>query len=123
MGQRKVAEATRKKFGLSKFSHSTVCRTFNALGESFAYAAKGASVHESSNLTSAVQPVCNSGARSGGSMEKTRRVPSAADTSARRTAMAAFLRDIIGSTDIGDITVASRKIVKIWHDKHRRLLI
>jgi len=99
MGQRAAAEATRKEFGLAKFSHSTVCRTFRALEKSLL----GTAPDVTANVTAGF--------------------PSTSDTAGRRIAMATFLISLQGATPTDGIIEASFRIVVKWYDKYMRLLI
>jgi hypothetical protein len=109
MGQRAVAEATRKKFGLSSFSHSTVCRSFKALEQSILKAMEGLPM----------QAVDFGGVGSG----KQRRFPSVSDTAERRSSMSMFLKSLADSNDAEDIDRYSCTIVNNWYNKYSCLLI
>lgn len=110
IGQRAVAAATRKEFGLSGFSHSTVCRTFKTLGLSVSKAAEMTPTAQPADKNNAIQ-------------DKQGRFPSVTDTASRRAAMSEFIRDMAGGSGTDDILGISRTIVSKWYDKHRRLLI
>ena len=133
VGQRGAAEATRSKFNLKTFSHSTVCRSF----KSFELAQKSAlekRFGEEAMLTAAdglplvggavkcaddekVYPGTDSNPPSG------RRFPSAVSTACRRTAMGGFLPKFQKKAKIADIEAAACRSAKDWHEKYRRLLL
>jgi hypothetical protein len=64
-----------------------------------------------------------SGAAPQADASQKRRFPSARDTAERRRRMAAFIRGMGVVAGVGGIAEASRRMVKKWFDRHRRLLI
>jgi len=127
MGQRAVAKATRAEFGLEKFSHSTVSRSFVAFeqgrkrgltlryGEEAGIAGTGA-LHLVSAATKAVTEREEA-------HDPARRFPSAADTAVRRREMAGFLREFLHTLKGVNIEHASRRFAEKWNKKARRLLL
>ena len=124
MSQRAVAEATREKFNLPTFSHSTVGRVFKAFEKS---------IKETENVLSecehsgAEAPVID-GNTAGYSepdiqTDQKRRFPSVRATADRRRTVHAFINSIVGEVELDIIVEISRKIVKYWYDKNKRLLI
>ena len=127
MSQRKAAQATRKKFGLSTFSHTTLGRTFKELEASIAKAAAPPECNDgSANSTAQVEG--GTDAAPSGQKGQKRRFPSVADTAERRKDMAAFIKSFLKGKECEDkeavaMPEVSRRIVKTWYDKHKRLLI
>jgi hypothetical protein len=122
LSQRDVAEATRKEFGLSKFSHSTVCRVLKALEKSIAAAIEKPECKREPDKATIEGRDANRPAM-GEKVDKKRAFPSVCDTKERREAMVGFLGDISARDEKGGIAGASRRIVKKWYDKYRRLLL
>jgi len=122
MGQRGVAKATREKFGLSKFSHSTLCRTFKALENAIAKAS-APSENNGSDTACERQDKSEIDAASSKPEAPKRIFPSAADTAERRREMAAFIKSTLEGNKTEDIIEISRIIVKYWYDKYKRLII
>jgi hypothetical protein len=104
MSQRAVAEITRNKFGLKKFSHSTVCRIFKALEESIEKVSVPGELYQ--------DPAPGGG----------QRFPSVTDTAGRRRFMSAFLKGLY-ENNTGEIDEISCNIVIKWYDRYMRLLI
>jgi hypothetical protein len=126
IGQRAAAEATRDKFKLEKFSHSTVCRSFR----SFEQARKPAlrkRFGEELKAVGADAPVLV-GAATKGTADKGKapqpegRFPSAAGTASRREEMASFFPKL-HHKKTADIESIICQFVKNWHEKTRRLLL
>ena len=138
MSQRAVAKATREEFGLSKFSHSTVCRAFSALerlanaqvrdsgegggigcaaGESGGAAERGGAEGASAVGTGGAggAPAANPGDGA------KRRFPSRDDTALRRAAMEAFARRAFGYGGCGGFHAAGRRHAIFWHKRRMRL--
>ena len=120
MGLRAAAEATRKEYGLKCFSHSTICRTLQALEQS---ALKDAAAENPYVCASGTQPVGGGDAAPDEAAPKTPRFPSAADTAGRRMRVAKFLMEMGGGAEAGGTACLCREIVRRWHDRHRRLLL
>ena len=127
MGQRGVAEATRAKFKLEKFSHTTVGRVFKA----FERSQKQALVQEPVEGTKpcsdeppiAAGPVATGSAKTDEALRKQKRMASVMDTAARRKEMASFLQEYIHAAESGDTHAAARQFVKYWHEKTQKLLL
>jgi len=119
MGQRAVAEATRKKFGLSKFSHSTVCRTLKAFEQSIKKA--GASNGDQSDIT--VKTSDKEIAVQDGTQADDRRFPTVNNTAKRRIDISMFIRGMLDGTNPVSINDISFIIVSKWYKKYRCLLI
>jgi hypothetical protein len=127
-GQRKVAKATRCRFKLEKFSHSTVCRSFKRI-EQFQKQelerrfGKEFKANNDNNQTPTQIPT--------GMFTKdqeepcvVRRFPSAEDTVERRDEIAIFLQSFHKATTKEDsIEAAGQIFVKYWYEKTKRLLI
>ena len=125
MSQRAVAKATREKFDLPKFSHSTVCRTFKAMEASIKEASAAAHCAQGSDgeAPAALASGENDAPAQDKKIGRKRVFPSAADTAVRRAAMLAFIKSIAGNYETADAVDLSRKIVKYWYDKYKRLII
>ena len=129
ISQRGAAEATRAKFGLEKFSHSTVCRSFKSFeqarefalakrfGEEIKYGGAGAPLLV---MPTGRQP---SPAEKGGAPYPAGRIPSVADTAERRERMSKFFPKYPFNAKIGDIESISRRFAENWHKKCMVLLI
>jgi len=127
IGQRAVSEATRVKFNLKTFSHTTVGRSFKALEQSRQKALESRFGEEmktcgdenpspdsvTKDIASEVQKTT----------KETRRFPSALDTAMRRKAMSEFLQAFRGATKKSGLEVAARLFVKYWYSKTKRLLL
>ena len=127
IGQRGAAEATRAKYELETFSHSTVCRSFKsfeqarllALGKRFGEELEAGG----SGPPLFVGPSAKSGADKTGALRPAGRFPSASDTAARREGMAKFFPDYPCNAKIGDIESISRRFAENWHKKSMVMLI
>jgi len=130
IGQRGAAEATRAKFKLESFSHSTVSRSFRALeyaqklsldnrfGEEVKVFGAG-----SGNIVVRAAKTC---AKSNSVPNCIKSFPSAADTAKRRGKMAVFFRgvnSVVDEVNIKAIEAAGRQFVEDWHEKTGRLLL
>ena len=129
MGQRGVAEATRKQFklGKGKFSHSTVSRSYRAFEESRKQALEHRYGEEfeagGSAAGNLVGAAIKNDTKKGEAQGTTRRFPKTTETSARRREMAVFLQGLLCHTEKMKIEAASRQFVEKWHKKTGRLLI
>ena len=126
MSQRAVAKATREKFDLPKFSHSTVCRTFKAMEVSIKEASEAAHCAPQGGDGEAPAALANSESDAPApdkQIDRKRVFPSAADTAMRRAAMLAFIKSIAGDYETAGAAELSRKIVKYWYDKYKSLII
>jgi hypothetical protein len=127
--QRYVAEKTREKFGLGKFSHSTLSRTFKRLEESIKKALGGRFGVEHKTETE----ILNDGEteKTDVPSEKTqreeevfkRRFPTVEDTYNRRKRMSAYLKGFTARLKNLGVAIACKVIVENWHMKTKRLLI
>jgi len=126
IGQRGAAKATREKFKLSTFSHSTVSRSFrlfenarkqafeNKFGEEAAVCGMGfkfisAAAKAKSKNEEVSQPK--------------KRFPAAADTVARREAMRGFFPKYLYGAQRREIESVSVQFVADWHETNRRRLL
>ena len=127
MGQRGVAEATRIKFKLDTFSHSTVSRSFRSFEQAHKQSLENkygeevkASGAGSPKLVGAAAKAC-ANPEEGAHPDK--RFPAAGDTAARREEMAKFFPKFPCDTKTGSIEAISRQFVENWHKKSVVLLI
>jgi len=127
MGQRAAAEATRTEFGLEKFSHSTVSRSFRALENSRKESLTQRFGEEAVVCGIVGQQFVAAAVKAGRNCDKAPdtpgRFPSVADTAKRRCEMANFLRELIHGCQKKNIEAASRRYVEKWNKKTRRLLL
>ena len=134
IGQRGAAEATRAKFDLKTFSHSTVCRSFKsfeqsrelALGKRFGEAAKAGGVGAPlfvMPVGGQSGPAAKADAKKAEAPRPAGRFPSTDDTSERREGMAKFFPTYPCDAKIGDIESISRRFAENWHKKNTVLLI
>ena len=134
IGQRGAAEATREKYGLETFSHSTVCRSFKsfeqarelALGKRFGEEIKaGGAGAPLFAMPAGVQsgPSEKAGTGKAAAPQTVSRFPSLADTAERRERMSKFFPKYHCDVKIGDIESISRRFAENWHKKNRVLLI
>ena len=133
IGQRGAAEATRTKFGLETFSHSTVCRSFRSFEKSRRAALEKrygeeikASGTEGITIVGAAPKAdagCGGAADTDEKRHSEKRFPSVADTARRREIMAGFLPKFENNAKRADIEAAGCRFVRAWHEKSRRLLI
>jgi hypothetical protein len=129
--QRNVAEKTREKFGLGKFSHSTLCRTFKVLEESIKKALGDRFGDEHKTGTEMLNDGdtgkldAPSGNRKTSCEEEVgkRRFPTVEDTYNRRKRMCAYLSSFTARLKNLGVGIASKVIVEHWHMKTKRLLI
>jgi hypothetical protein len=127
IGQRGVAKATRAKFKLKKFSHSTVSRSYRTLeqkqkqayesrfGEEFKVSDSESLTIATTNVTVNVKPEETTLSR--------KRFPSVFDTAMRRKEMVEFLQEYLYDLEYGNIEVASCQFVEYWHKKTQQLLL
>ena len=135
LGQRGVAEATRVKFKLETFSHSTVCRSFrsfedaqksaldNRFGEELRIyhcediimidpVPKGAVKGDKDKCSGTDEKVCKAGC-----------FPTVTDTGNRRRILSGFLPKFNKNAKIIEIETAGCQFVMDWHKKSGRLLL
>ena len=133
VGQRGAAEATRIKYNLETFSHSTVCRSYRAFEDiRIAILEKryGEEVKingtEGLTIVRAVPKTAVDKDLSFVTEQKPhseKRFPSVMDTASRRKAMTGFLPNFQKGSKRTDIEAAGRQFAKDWHEKSRRLLL
>jgi len=126
IGQRAVAKATRLKFELKKFAHTTVGRSFKALEQSRQRALKSrfgdelkASAEETPLPSSAIENIVDNTQEK----QENRRFPSVLEIAARRRAMAKFLQKFHNSIKKVGLKAAVQSLVKYWYRKTKRLLL
>jgi hypothetical protein len=140
MSQRAVAKATRIKYGLQTFSHSTVCRSFKVLEYAVAYCRQEFALQRNVgdfNVTSNIYNLsliypspkhntqdknCNDIAVSI-KPNKSRCFPAVTDTARRRRAMFKFVPKLSHNLNLIDIEVACCRFAEKWHEKSWRLLL
>jgi len=134
LGQRGAAKATRAKFKLETFSHSTVSRTFKSLeetrksilkskfGEEVRIEAAEAQISVPA-LGRQVVAAPKSDPINAQAAHRAARFPSIADTANRRKEMAVFFRKFFPGTKTSEIETAGRQFMSNWHEKNRRLLL
>jgi hypothetical protein len=126
-GQRWAAAATRAKFKLKTFSHTTLGRAFKAFEEfrrKDLEGMPGADTGTSADAGAQPGPAPKSGAGDGKApAQGARRFPSVGDTAKRRMEMAGFLRAFSDAIAGSGVEGAARRFVKYWHGKSKRLLL
>ena len=127
IGQRGAAEATRAKFELKTFSHSTVSRSFRSFEQVRKQSLEGrygeelnAGGIESPSIVGVATKAVDNNEEKGLSGK---RFPSADDTAARRAEMAKFLPKFPSDAKTAGIEAAGRQFVENWHKKSMILLI
>ena len=124
IGQRGAAEATRKKFKLAKFSHSTVSRSFKAFEQSRKHGLERRFGEEiGASIPNSVRPAAKAETTKAEKQKSTRSFPSPTAMTGRRKEMSVFLREVQSSSKTKEIEAASRRFVENWHKKIGRLLI
>jgi len=126
MGQRGVAEATRTKFKLETFSHSTVSRSFRAFEEAREQALEnkyGGNAGAFSEATPPISAAAKVTARNDNGKQSGKRFRTVTDTLLRRDGMRGFLPKFHRTSKTCDIESISKRFVEIWHKKTRRLLL
>jgi hypothetical protein len=124
IGQREASEATRKKFGLETFSHSTLSRTFTDLEQSLEKRF-GKKFELPSEIVQSYDDNAANGAsvKADKSQPTKRSLPTVEDTAKRRKKMQSFLREFYTDIEKDDIASAGCYIVKRTYKKTRQLLI
>jgi hypothetical protein len=139
MSQRAVAKATRIKYGLQTFSHSTICRSFKTLEYAAAYCRqeyaqlkhfkkddvtnhtkdlliiRRASGYTHDSNDNAIQANTNP--------NKSRTFPAVADTAERRKVIFKFVPKLSHNLNLIDIEAACCWFVEKRHEKLGRLLL
>jgi hypothetical protein len=111
MSQREVAETTRIKFGLEKFSHSTVCRSFKALEK-----ARNKRFGEEFNPS-------GTETESDSISTGTKRFPKINDTAERRIVMSSYLSRLRKTAEKPNSVITAKVIVRFWNKKYKCLLL
>ena len=133
LGQRGAAEATRIKFNLETFSHSTVCRSFKSLedaqrlslGNRFGEEVKNFEVIHIISSAPKISVTINKSENSDIdiNLHKNRCFPSVTDTADRRKVLCGFLPKYKKNAKIIEIEAAGCQFVKNWHEISGRLLL
>ena len=139
VGQRGTAEATRIKFNLKTFSHTTVGRSFKSFEEAQKVAfekrfgeevkisgANGMIIIKATPKTTDAETSdteANLSADIAKTQRSRRRFRSTADTAERREILASFLPKFCKDAKTVDIEAAGCRFVKDWYKKTRRLLL
>jgi len=127
IGQRGVAETTRKKFKLATFSHSTVSRSFRSLEEARKQALEN-NFGEESGVCGLKSPMLIGAAMKAVAMnddgnQPERRFRTVSDTAVRRDEMRGFLPGFHHMAKRADIESGSIPFVTKWHKMTRRLIL
>jgi hypothetical protein len=135
VGQRGAAEATRIKFDLKTFSHSTVSRSFKSFENSRKMAlekryGKEVKINGAGDFV-IVMPVLKDAIKDdkdadtdiSEKSQSERRFPSVNDTAERRMMMTEFLPGFENGSELADIEAVACDFVTDWHKKFRRLLL
>ena len=127
IGQRGAAEATRKKFRLNTFSHSTVSRSFRSFENARKQALESKFGEEATACGTESPELISAAAKAETKNEEAAQpekcFPAAADTAKRREAMRGFFPKYLYGAQRGEIESASIQFVADWHEKNRRLLL
>jgi len=126
IGQRAVAKATRDRFKLKKFAHTTVGRSFKALEQSRQKALEsrfGNELKASSDETQIPSSEAENNADNTQKKQENRQFPSVLEIAARRRAMAEFLQKFHNSIKKVGFKAAVQLFVKYWYRKTKRLLL
>jgi len=107
-GQRQVAEATRKQFGLTTFAHTTVGRAVRAFIRIIVGGTAG-------------PEETDAGTNNGNNKERS--FPSTQWTRTLRKQAEEFLRDMLGQTGRQPMVAACCGLVREWYMKYRRFLL
>ncbi len=128
INQRKAADATRKKFGLQKFSHSTVSRSFKALEESRNRDLQRRFGPEFTDFSAGAVTVCaetdeKSAAGTSEASPVSKPFPKITDTAARREAMRDFLPSFVCDVKKEDAENICRRFVENQYENAENLLL
>jgi hypothetical protein len=127
IGQRGVAKATRSKFKLSTFSHSTVSRSFRSFEEAkkrtldsrFGKEVAIRGMESPILIVAATKIVTNSVVAD----PSEKRFSSTIDTLTRRKAMCGFFPKFRAGAKRSEIESACIRFMENWYKKNRRLLL
>lgn len=127
IGQRGAAKATRERFKLGTFSHSTVSRSFRSLEQAHKAALEkryGEEINirggEDLNVVSAA---AKSNTKSFAGPRPERRFPTVAATAKRRGAMRGFFADYPGGAKRTGVETGISQFVEGWHKRTLRMLL
>lgn len=124
MGQRAAAKATRAEFGLEKFSHSTVSRSFRAFEQSRKQGLAQRFGEEVGDGGTVRQHLVAAAVKGQDEASETKgRFPSLNSTSKRRDEMEGFLLEFLRDCKKMNIEASSRRYVEKWNKKTGRLLL
>jgi len=128
LGQRGVAEATRKKFNLTTFSHSTVSRSFRRIEQSRKLAVESRFGADAWDFLGGLPVlVVGAAAKADATQEVSphheNRFPKVNDTLVRREEMSVFLPKFTLGTKRENIELTGCQFVENWHKKTGRLLL
>ena len=127
LGQRGVAEATRKKFKLKAFSHSTVSRSFRSFEQCRELSLENKIGKEFKDSTSETPKLIGPAAKADAKKDKRPhsegRFPSVIDTLARRKEMRGFFPKLTSTAKIADIESTSGQFVESRHKKTGRMIL
>jgi len=117
LSQRKVAEATRKKYGLETFAHTTVGRAMKALAKTLTETAV-----MNNETTESTEHETGHNEANAGKMRKGR-FPSVKDTSAIRDTVKSFFYAKLKNRCQEEIKETCDRIAMYWYTQFRRLLM
>ena len=131
IGQRGAAKATRTKFNLKNFSHSTVSRSFRAfeqnrkkrLSQRFGDELKICGTEIEDIVVAAKNDKTTKKGNNNESSKSVRHFPAVAATAPRKKGMAAFFKGFQGDPSGVSIEASGCKFVKDWYKKNRCLLL
>ena len=127
LGQRGAAKATREKFKLKKFSHSTVSRSFRSFEQCQKLVLKNRFGEELKAYGAETPKLINAPTKDDAKKEgkpcSQGRFASVADTLVRREGMAGFLPKFTRAAKRVEIESSSVRFVENWHKKTGRLLL
>jgi len=115
LSQRKVAEATRKEYGLETFDHTTVGRAMKALAETL--------VEDTVIDTETTEAAAQETGQNEASAIHNGRFPSVQDTSARRKIIKSFFYEKLKSSCQQGFKEACDRIAIYWYTLYHRLLM
>jgi len=125
IGQRGVAESTRNKFNLKKFSHSTVSRSFKSFEQSRKQALEERFGDEYTVYDTKIENLVGAAVKnkSEKAAKKAKGFPSADETAVRRKRMTVFFQEFKDMSQIMTVEATSHQFAEKLHKKIRRLLL
>jgi len=117
LGQRKVAEETRKKYDLETFAHTTVGRAMKGLAKTLTETA----VIDNEATEEAAQETEQNGANAG--KIRKGRFPSVRDTSTIREIVKSFFKERLKNRNLDEFKEACDRIAIYWYNHFHRLLM